>query len=1771
MRLPFLCFVFTIFSSPCLFSQHGQTNTCGTDAYLEQQRQTQPGLAKKLADFETFYQSTLNGMEYLASGVDTLPIVVHIIHDGHPLGADENPDDATIIQKIADTNDRYRHINQVNGPNPFSNADTEIMFCLADEDANGNFTTGIIRHDDSLTFREPGIELINFIQANKWDTDKYLNIFFIRFVPDILGVYYGGSVDAVVLRSTTSDWLLAHEIGHYLSLWHTFQGACTNNDCLADGDQVCDTPPKAFAGISNSCGNPGNSCTTDDDDTSVNNPYRPVALGGLGDQPDLLQNYMDYTEGCGGSFTEGQKTRMKASIAAQRQSVVANAAVACGNNYTPATDAALVDLVTNDTLCQNAFLPEVKIRNNGTATLASAMLEFYVGGTLVHAQPWAGSLPTGTEAWATANTNLPITGGRKKLNVVLASPNGLADEFENDNAISRYVAFYGNGFPLPYSEALVEFFLPEHWMVENSAMAWTMNGYFVLDTCQSDNRLLAAVSGGQGMPHSATLELPPLDLSAFSGAQLSFDYGYLPYSAAFPDTFRIEALTACGTPVLLWEETGFGLATNDPPNYGNTYRYPECMDMDQVSIDLSTFGCDAQFSLRFTISGYGLTPLILDHIAVTSTTPCVPVGCTYLTNPLAGSATVPPNAMLTWAGLGAGYDGYLLDVGLTPGGAEILDGFDVGNVTTFDPPGFFPCDSTVYVKISPYTSSGPTVGCPEESFQTFSLLTCEPMFTENVIAPSFSGAFAVHTADMNLDGHMDVLCASNGSEIGWWEHDGNNNFTAHIIANDFLGGTSIYGMDMDGDMDMDILASARTSDQVAWWENDGSFNFTKNIIDGVFDGVEKAEPVDLDGDGDMDVTAVSWNLNDVVWYENDGGNVFTKHIIDGNFSTANGLHSIDVDADNKVDIIASSRLGGQLAWYKNNGNGTFSKNTVDADLDAAGSVNAADINGDGHMDILAISRAGMVMFYQNNGSNSFSKITVDGYFDDASDVFAQDIDLDGDLDIVASAAGSVNVAWYENNGTNVFAKTTILSGAGDIWRIFSSDINADGVADIVIPYNDENKIGWLNSGCVIRPATQLTNPVNGSPAEPVNTNLSWLAHPVAAGYFLAIGTAPGGEDILPLMDMGNVTTYDPPIDFPYSTTIYVTLMPYDGMGEIGSCTDEHFTTLAEGCTRLTSPLNGETGVGMGDTLHWIELGGDIIGYKLNVGLSTGGTELLDGYDVGAASEYHLPTLFPCDTTVYTTVIPYSAGEEFNGCQEESFQTFTTVIPPCEPTFLQQTIASSFDAPRAVHAGDLDGDGDTDLAGCSQSGNIAWWENDGSENFTQHVLDGNFGGGTSVQIVDLDGDNDLDILSVSRFANQIAWWKNNGGGGFTKQIIDGLFYEAQQAQAADVDGDGDLDVVGVSRSTNEINWYENDGNENFTKHFVDASLTGSMGISVADVNGDTHMDIVGAGEIVDEVAWYENDGNENFTKHAIDNSLDGAMHVQAADVDGDGNMDIVATAAVAKQVVWYENDGGANFTKHIIETNLNGATGVYADDIDLDGDMDIFGTSPSSTNLAWYENDGSENFTKNVLVASVSYVVSMSVADINGDGVRDILAPLYTTDQVVWLENSCEAAISTYLTSPVNAAVEVPQNTSIEWYAHPRASGYWLAIGTVPGGTDILAFQDMGNVSSFSPPSPLSSNTLVYVTLVPYDSEGVPQGCAEGFFTTVTCTPNLIVTGDPVPEGSYFSDGELLSQDATVAAATTVNFFSNNSVRLEGEFSVALGAVFVVEIQACPGD
>ncbi|MCP4388464.1 MAG: hypothetical protein GY802_09220, partial [Gammaproteobacteria bacterium] len=203
--------------------------------------------------------------------------------------------------------------------------------------------------------------------------------------------------------------------------------------------------------------------------------------------------------------------------------------------------------------------------------------------------------------------------------------------------------------------------------------------------------------------------------------------------------------------------------------------------------------------------------------------------------------------------------------------------------------------------------------------------------------------------------------------------------------------------------------------------------------------------------------------------------------------------------------------------------------------------------------------------------------------------------------------------------------------------------------------------------------------------------------------------------------------------------------------------------------------------------------------------------------------------------------------------------------------------------------------------------------------------------------------------------KIAWYENDGSESFTDHIITTAAIGALFVTTTDVDGDGDLDVLSASQSDGRIAWYENDGSESFTTHTITTAANGAFSIATADVDGDGDMDVLSASMNDDKIAWYENNGSEVFTERVITTGADGAVSVTTADVDGDGDIDVLSASTTDNKIAWYENDGSETFTTHTITTGVSGAFSVTTADVDGDGDLDVLSASIVDQTVAWYEN------------------------------------------------------------------------------------------------------------------------------------------------------------------------------------------------------------------------
>ena len=143
-------------------------------------------------------------------------------------------------------------------------------------------------------------------------------------------------------------------------------------------------------------------------------------------------------------------------------------------------------------------------------------------------------------------------------------------------------------------------------------------------------------------------------------------------------------------------------------------------------------------------------------------------------------------------------------------------------------------------------------------------------------------------------------------------------------------------------------------------------------------------------------------------------------------------------------------------------------------------------------------------------------------------------------------------------------------------------------------------------------------------------------------------------------------------------------------------------------------------------------------------------------------------------------------------------------------------ASVYDKTKS-EVGDIDGDGDNDVYIGSAEGSdlkLAWYENtglngDGSVAWTEHLIRDNFGKCHTVELEDIDQDGDLDLCTGRSFGqNGVLIFYNNGdGSAWTEQNIDpdGNLYTGQ---VADLDADGDLDYVGPWGFNRQVRYYLN---------------------------------------------------------------------------------------------------------------------------------------------------------------------------------------------------------------------------------------------------------------------------------------------------------------------------------------------------------------------------
>ncbi len=379
MRKSVLTFLLSI-ASAMLIAQVPAHRSCGTMDNLQRLLQEDPALAGRMQQIENQTAAYVaaraqNSPGNTVQSIITIPVVFHVVY----ANAAQNISDAQCIAQLNQLNLDYAHINTdaSNAPAPFLSvaANTQVQFCLAQRDPNGNSTTGVI-HKSTTTSSFSSNDNVKHNSTggdDAWSSVNYLNIWSCNLGGGLLGyaqfpggtastdgvVFLYSSIGSMLQPGTASPYNLGrtatHEIGHWLNLRHIWGDANCGNDFVGD------TPTQQTSNFS---------C-----------PSYPHVTCSNGANGDMFMNYMDYTDdGCMNMFTAGQTTRMQAIFASGGQRVgilsslgcVPPVVVSCGLPVAQATTGITTSAATiNWSAVSGATSYNVQYRVNGTSTWTS--------------------------------------------------------------------------------------------------------------------------------------------------------------------------------------------------------------------------------------------------------------------------------------------------------------------------------------------------------------------------------------------------------------------------------------------------------------------------------------------------------------------------------------------------------------------------------------------------------------------------------------------------------------------------------------------------------------------------------------------------------------------------------------------------------------------------------------------------------------------------------------------------------------------------------------------------------------------------------------------------------------------------------------------------------------------------------------------------------------------------------------------------------------------------------------------------------------------------------------------------------------------------------------------------------------------------------------------------------------------------------------------------------------------------------------------------------
>jgi hypothetical protein len=650
--------------------------------------------------------------------------------------------------------------------------------------------------------------------------------------------------------------------------------------------------------------------------------------------------------------------------------------------------------------------------------------------------------------------------------------------------------------------------------------------------------------------------------------------------------------------------------------------------------------------------------------------------------------------------------------------------------------------------------------------------------------------------------------------------------------------TGAAAVDLDGDGWVDLAVAEETAQRVVLYRGQaGIFKLWQTLPVGAMTGAMVT--ADFNGDRRPDLAVARPNANSVSVFLNQTGG-FTR--TDWAFAAGPAsLLALDLDGDSRIDLAAACSAAGGVAIRHGIAGGFGPVESLPTGAGAR-SLAAGDLNADGRPDLVAANGTASTISVLLNGPSGYLPAAS---FPAPSDAVAVVVDqLAGDAALDVAVLGNAFPYWLLDirPGTGDGGLGPALASSvfgGNAMSLLAHDLDVDGDIDLLVGEADGSK--WLR-----RDGAGWASPVYVGPAAsaalPADVRRDGIEDVIAVDYHgdnvAALDLVPGGltvpwqvsDSLSPWFVTSGDFDEDQWADVAYTSygggTVY--LQRGDGRGGLGAPTavatvawprhitagdvngDGHADLVVTASYVGPSPLTVLYGTGAGSFTS-VPVGGsrrpiyvalaDLNGdARLDLVTANSGAEGVSVFLASPSGGFLSPRTDLRVSSAMAVAIADFNGDGRPDVAAASYDGDLVVLPGDGTGDLGVPLRlPTYGSPRSLAAGDLDGDGDADLA-C-----VGDWTNrasiflgDGQGGFGA-VSQVPGGGGDSLTIVDVSGDGRPDLVSAGFYQASLSVLVGTGGGSFESQTRSASPW-MQSLTVIDLDNDGKPDVVGGSTRT-----------------------------------------------------------------------------------------------------------------------------------------------------------------------------------------------------------------------------------------------------------------------------------------------------------------------------------------------------------------------------------